>query len=141
MFNLFKKKKKEPEPRVRIIRDVNYLVETENADKIYKIVKDDLDENPEYSNTAKELREFYDHEKVWKYEPYELPFKLEGKYVYAQLGEEWLKVGRLKRGADLDGELTLYLYPNEYKYVTQDSIEKEKGDHYFGIETTKTIIL
>ena len=30
---------------------------------------------------------------------------------------------------------------NEYKYVTEDSIEREKGDHYFGIEVTKTVTL
>lgn len=43
--------------------------------------------------------------------------------------------------ADLDGRLTLYLYPNEYKYVTEDSVEKDKGCHYFGIEVEKTITL
>lgn len=29
----------------------------------------------------------------------------------------------------------------EYKYVTEDSVEKDKGDHYFGIEVTKTVTL
>ena len=56
MFNLFKKKKEEPKPLVRTITEINYLADTENADKIYKLVKDDLNENPEYSNSAKELR-------------------------------------------------------------------------------------
>lgn len=139
MFNLFKKK--EEKPRVRTITDINYLVDIENEDKIFKLVKDDLDENDEYSESAKYLKENYDHEKVYKYEPYELPFKIEDKYVFAQVGDKWYKVGRLKKTADLDGRLTLYLYPNEYKYVTEDSVEKDKGSHYFGIEVEKTITL
>lgn len=139
LFNLFKKK--EEKPRVRTITDINYLVEIKNEDKIFKLVKDDLDENDEYSESAKYLKENYDHEKVYKYEPYELPFKIENKYVFAQVEDKWYKVGRLKKTADLDGELTLYLYPNEYKYVTDDYIEREKGDHYFGIEVIKTITL
>ena len=141
MFNLFKKKKEEPKPLVRTITEINYLADTENADKIYKLIKDDLEENPEYSNSAKELREYYDHEKVWKYYPYELAFKIEGKEVFAEVNDTWYRVGRLKRNADLDGLQVLFLYPNEYKYVTEDSIEREKGDHYFGIEVTKTVTL
>lgn len=139
MFNLFKRKKEEP--RKAVITEVNYLVDTENADKIYKLIKDDLNENDEYNESAKYLKENYDHEKVYKYEPYELPFKIENKYVFAQVGDKWYKVGRLKKTADLDGRLTLYLYPNEYKYVTEDSVEKDKGSHYFGIEVEKTITL
>lgn len=139
MFNLFKRKKEEP--RKAVITEVNYLVDTENADKIYKLIKDDLTENDEYNESAKYLKENYDHEKVYKYEPYELPFKIENKYVFAQVEDKWYKVGRLKKTADLDGELTLYLYPNEYKYVTEDSVEKDKGSHYFGIEVKKTITL
>ena len=139
MFNPFKKK--EEKPRVRTITDINYLVEIENEDKIFKLVKDDLDENDEYSESAKYLKENYDHEKVYKYEPYELPFKIENKYVFAQVEDKWYKVGRLKKTANLEGELTLYLYPNEYKYVTEDAVEKDKGSHYFGIETKTTITL
>ena len=67
--------------------------------------------------------------------------EIENKYVFAQVEDKWYKVGRLKKTADLDGELTLYLYPNEYKYVTEDSVEKDKGSHYFGIEVKKTITL
>jgi len=136
-----KKKKEESKPLVRTITEVNYLVDTENADKIYKLIKDDLEENPEYSNSAKELREYYDHEKVWKYYPYELAFKIEGKEVFAEVNDTWYRVGRLKRNADLNGNHVLCFYANEYKYVTEDSIEKEKGDHYFGIEVTKTVTL
>lgn len=139
MLNLFKKKKTEaPKPRYSITTDLFYLVDTENADRVMKFYKEDLIENDEYYRTAKELKEDYDHEKVWKYEPLEIPFRLEGREVYAQLDDEWVKVGRLKKTADIEGgELKLYLYVNEYKYVTEDSIEKENGDHYFGIECIK----
>lgn len=142
MFNLFKKKKKEaPKPTKRIVREVNYLVDKENVDRVRKYYADEIEENDEYFESAKELREMYDHEKVWKYLPCEVPFKFEGKDVYTQIEDDWVKIGRVKKTADLDGELTCYLYVNEYKYVTEDSIEKDKGDDYFGIEVKKVIML
>lgn len=126
------------EPKYSITTDLYYLADTENADRVYKYHREDLEENDEYHRSAKELKEDYDHEKVWKYEPLELPFKLEGREVYTELDGEWAKVGRLKKTADIEGgELKLYLYPNEYKYVTEDSVEKEKGEHYFRIECRK----
>ena len=139
MFNLFRKKKEEP--RRRVITEVNYLVDTENADKIYKLIKDDLSENDEYNESAKYLKENYDHEKVYKYFPYELAFKIEGNEVFAEANGEWYRVGRLKKNADLNGNHVLCFYANEYKYVTEDYIDREKGDHYFGIEVTKTVTL
>ena len=138
MFNLFKKQKEEAKPTYRIITDLFYLVDTENADRVLDFYKEDMEESEEYYRTAKELKEDYDHEKVWKYEPIEIPLKMEGREAFTQLDDEWVKVGRLKKTADIEGgELKLYLYVNEYKYVTEDSIEKEKGDHYFGIECRK----
>ena len=138
MFKLFKKKVEAPKPLFSITTDLFYLVDTENADKVFRFYKEDLSENEEYFRSAKELKEDYDHEKVWKYEPLEIPFRLEGREAFAQLDDEWVKVGRLKKTADIEGgELKLYLYPNEYKYVTEDYIDKEKGDHYFGIECRK----
>ena len=94
MFNLFKKKKEEPKPLVRTITEINYLADTENADKIYKLVKDDLNENPEYSNSAKELKEYYDHEKVYKYDPYELPFEIKGKQVFAEEAKRYVLLNK-----------------------------------------------
>lgn len=132
------KKRMAESNRYRTISTINYLVDTENADRVLDFYKEDMEESEEYYRTAKELKEDYDNEKVWKYEPIEIPFKLEEKEVYAQLDDEWVKVGRLKKTADLNGELKLYLYVNEYKYVTEDSVEKEKGDHYFGIECRRT---
>lgn len=71
----------------------------------------------------------------------ELPFKLEDRTVFAEVDGEWYRVGRLKKTDNLDGTPRLYLYVNEYKYVTEESIEKEKDDPYFGIECTKTVNL
>lgn len=48
---------------------------------------------------------------------------------------------------DIENEPTVEAIPIEFieKYAqlsdTEDSIEREKGDHYFGIEVTKTITL
>jgi len=126
-------KKKESRPRT--ILNTYYLVDTENADRVRKYYKEDLVENDEYYQSAKELKEYYDHEKVWKYEPIEIPFKLEGRDVYTNIEDEWFKIGRVKKTANMNGEVVAcYFYIKEYKYVTEDCVEKEKGDDYFGIE-------
>lgn len=139
MFNLFKKK--EEKPRVRHITDVVYLIDTENEKRVRKYYNEELVENDEYYQSAKELKEYYDHERVWKYEPVEIPFKMEGQEVYTELDGEWVRIGKVKKNADLGGKLTCYFYVKEYKYVTEDSVEKEKSDDYFGIEVKKTITL
>jgi len=127
-------------PTTRTITENNWLVDSENAEKILKLVKNDLDESDDYHLSAKELKEDYEG-KVYRYEPYELPFKIEGREVFAEVEGEWYRVGRLKKTANLEGTPRLYLYVNEYKYVTEDSIEKEKDDPYFGIECTKVVNL
>lgn len=137
MFSLFKKK--ETKPKIRTVTNIYYLVDTENAERVRKYYRQDLEENDEYFQSAKELKEYYDHEKVWKYEPFEIPFKLEGRDVYTNIEDEWFKIGRLKKTADIEGKLTCYYYVNEYKYVTEDSVEKEKDEDYFGIEVKKQV--
>ena len=140
MISLFKKKE-EPKPYKRVITDINWLKDTENAEKFVKYYKDELEENDEYHRSARELKEDYDHEKVYKYEPFELEFMLDGLEVYAMLGDEWVHIGRLKKNAIMDGKMTLYLYVNTYKYVTEDEVYKDSGDSYFGIENVKTVIV
>lgn len=140
-----KKEKKEMEtrapekPKFRTIAKINYLADTENADRFLKAYMQDLEENYEYHLSAKELKEDFENEKVYKYLPFELPHRLEGDYVFAPIEEEWYRVGRLKKNAVLDGKLTLYLFPNIYKYVTEDNIDKETDESYFGIESVKTV--
>ena len=130
---LFRKKK----PIVRTITTVNYLKNTEHGDEFFKYYKEDLFENDEYDRTAKELKEDYDHEKVYRYDPLTLPFKMEGLDVYSKM-DEWVKVGRLKKNADLDGELSLEFYPNIYMYVGNE-VEKDSGEHYFGVTVERTV--
>lgn len=132
------KKEEENAPVTWNIVKENYLLDTEHAKEFFDYYKEELEENDDYHLPAKDLKEDFEGEKVWKYEPLKLPFRIEEREVYSQLDGEWVRVGRLKREADLDGDLTLYFYVNEYKYVTEDSIDKEKGDHYFGIECRRT---
>lgn len=139
LFNLFKKKKEEPvKPETSI--EYYWLLDTQNADKFERAYKHDFDENDDYTLPAKELKEDFEGEKVYKYEPYELPMKLEGRDVYSYIKEgQWLKVGRIKKNADIDGKITLRLFPNTYKKIYSDEIEKVVGDSYFGIEVEKVL--
>ena len=138
---LLTRTKEPPKPKTKTETVINWVVDTENVNRFIKYYRDELEDNDEYHLSAKELKEEYDHEKVYKYEPLELPLKLNDKEVYSQIEDEWLKVGRLKKTADLNGDLKLYLYVNEYKYVIEDEVTKEKEDSYFGVETTRTINL
>lgn len=117
-----------------------WIVDEENVEKFYKAFKKDFEENDEYYRSAKELKEDYSDEKVYKYEPYELPLKMENKDVYSYIEDgEWVKIGRVKKTADIDGKLKLYLFPNTYKYVTEDSVEKETDDSYFGLKVIQLV--
>ena len=128
-----------PKPKTESI--YHWLVDTENAERFVKAYKQDLQENYDYNLSAKELREYYIG-KVYKYEPLDLPCKLEGHDVYSYIDEnEWIKVGRLKKNADIDGEIKLRLFVNIYKYVTENSVEKESDEPYFGVEVIKKDIL
>ena len=136
-----KKRMAEP-PKPKTTSVYHWVVDTENANRFVKAYKHDLEENDDYSLSAKELREDYEGEKVYKYEPLELPCKLEGHDVYSYIDEnEWIKVGRLKKNADSDGEIKLRLFVNIYKYVTENSVEKESDEPYFGVEVIKKDIL
>ena len=117
-----------------------WVVDSDYADKYYNFYRQDLTENPDYDLTAKELKEDFEDEKVYRYEPYELPLKMEGLDVYSYRDEnEWEKIGRLKKTAKIDGDLTLALYPNIYKYVTEEGIQRESDDHYFGVEVRRIV--
>lgn len=142
LFNFLRKKEEDNTPTVHTIINDYWLVDTENENKILKFYKEELDENDDYRLPAKELKEDFEGEKVYKYEPYELPLRMEGREVYSKTDGDWIRIGRLKKTADIsEGDLKLYLYPNEYKYVTEDGIDKEKDDPYFGIECRKTKVI
>lgn len=136
MFNLFRKK----ESKTRYVYETIYLADTENEEVFNKALKGEYYENPEYDYTAKELKEDYMGERVYKFAPYDLPHKIEDGWVYSYLEEgKWLKIGRVKRTdlKKLDGEVSLAIYPGIYKYVREDGIEKDERDPYFAI-TVKT---
>lgn len=118
-----------------------WIYGTDEAEKFFKAYKEDLTENDDYHLPAKELHEDFDDEKVFKYEPLDLPYKNEDQKIYSWIDkDEWIYIGSLKK-KDLEdlqrsSSSTLYLYSNIYKYVTEDSIEKDEDEHYFGIEVT-----
>lgn len=131
--------KKKEEPRVRTITETYWLVDTQNADEFFKAYEEDLVENDDYDLSAKELKEDYEGEKVYRFEPLELPVRMENRDVYSCIEDKWMKIGRVKKTADLNGKITLYLYPNIYKKVWKDEIEKVSDDSYFGIDVTKIV--
>lgn len=138
----FKKKQKEeapPEPKKRIITEIVYLKDIENGDRFFKELKEELSENDEYDRPTRELKEDYDHEKVYRYEPEQLDYRIEDRQVYAMLNGEEFHVGRVKKGVDVPPDALLFFYPNVYKYVKPDEISKESGDHYFGLEIKKEV--
>lgn len=131
--------KKKEEPRVRTITETYWLVDTQHADEFFKAYEEDLVENDDYDLSAKELKEDYEGEKVYRFEPLELPVRMENRDVYSCIEDKWMKIGRVKKTADLNGKITLYLYPNIYKKVWKDEIEKVSDDSYFGIDVTKIV--
>lgn len=145
MFNLFKKKKEVIEaPKERFEYETLYLADIENGEKFERAYKEDFDENDDWHCTKKELIEDFWEERVYRYEPYELPLKIEGDQVYSWIKEdEWIRVGRIKRTdkSKLDGEVKLFLYLNIYKYARGEEVIKQSGSPYFGLTVKKTIIL
>lgn len=137
---LWFKKKKEPskieeapeKPKTILATKYVYLNDQENADRFFRCYKDELNENDEYNEKNKTLTEWYYYQKVFKYDPFELPYKIEDGIVYSQIEDSWLKVGTIKRRIP-EGS-PLYLFPNIYKYVKDGDVEAITDDHYFGFE-------
>lgn len=138
-----KRKQKEAETplpvREHIITETVYPADQENADRFFRFYKEDFDENDEYDRSAKELKEDYDEEKVYRYDPYQLDYKIEDRQVFAKLDDEWVHVARLKKTQSIPEDALFFLYPNVYKYVTEEEVSKETGDSYFGFEYKKKV--
>lgn len=145
-----KAKKEKPVPKAAITEPVEprkitydeylWLQDTEDVgNKFFQAYKDDLEENDDYHMTKKEiLEEYYDGDKIYKYEPFLLPFKVEDGKVYSYIKEdEWIYVGSLKKRDIAKYERSkrteLYLMPNYFKKVYDDSVETDSGDSYFGL--------
>lgn len=132
------KRKDEIRPERTEYTDQFWLYDSNCADWFLSYYRDELDENEDYDLPAKQLHEDFDDEKVYRYDPFELPCRIEDGKVYSQIEDEWVFVGNLKKqDADqLENALgtTLYLYPNIYKYVSEEGISRQTEDPYFGVE-------
>ena len=132
-------KTKEP-ARPKTYQDYLWLNDSEEqANRFFKAFKDELQDNDDYHMTKKEILEDYDvGDKIYKYEPFSLPYKVEDGKVYSYIeDEEWICVGSLKKRdmAKLEQSIKteLCLMPNYYKKVYSDEIETDQGDSYFGL--------
>lgn len=138
-----KRKQKEAETplpvREHIITETAYPVDQENAERFFSFYKEDFDENDEYDLSTKELKEDYEGEKVYRYDPYQLDYKIEDKQIFAKLDDEWIHVARLKKTQSIPDDALFFLYPNVYKYVTEEEVSKETGDPFFGFEYKKKV--
>ena len=129
---------KKQTPTKRYIEYTVYPVDQVNADKFFSFYKQDLDENEEYDWSNKELLEDSYDDKVYRYDPFKLNYKVEDGNVYAEMDGEYILTGRLKK-TDLDriDGGNYFLYPNIYKKINDESVVKESGDHYFGFYIKK----
>ena len=128
------------EPRKLTYDEYLWLQDTEDiGNRFFKAFKEDLEENDDYHMTKKEiLDEYYPGDKIYKYEPFLLPFKVEEGKVYSYINEgEWICVGALKKRDIAKYERSkrteLYLMPNYFKKVYDDEVETDSGDSYFGL--------
>jgi len=135
--------KAEEPARPKKIQEYLWLMDTEDiGNKFVRAYKEDLDENDDYHMTKKEiLDEYFDGDKIYKYEPFSLPFKVEDRKVFSQLEDgEWTFVGNIKK-RDIEKyeksiRTELYLMPNYFKKVNDETVEADSGDSYFGLEVT-----
>ena len=135
--------KVEEPARPKTIQEYLWLMDTEDiGNKFVKAYKEDLEENDDYHMTKKEiLDEYFDGDKIYKYEPFSLPFKVEDGKVYSYIEDEkWMYVGSIKKREiakyEQSKKTELYLMPNYFKKVNDETVEADSGDSYFGLEVT-----
>lgn len=143
--------KKKEEQRTETRRPTQYteylwLSDTEDiGNKFFKAYKEDLEENDDYHMTKKEILDtYFDGDKIYKYEPFSLPFKVENNKVYSFIEKnDWICVGTIKKRDMAKYEQSkyteLHLMPNFFKKVNDESVEADQGDSYFGLEVTLPI--
>ena len=135
--------KVEEPARPKTIQEYLWLMDTEDiGNKFVKAYKEDLEENDDYHMAKKEiLDEYFDGDKIYKYEPFSLPFKVEDGKVYSYIEDEkWMYVGSIKKREiakyEQSKKTELYLMPNYFKKVNDETVEADSGDSYFGLEVT-----
>ena len=136
LFNIFKKKE---EVKVTVKYEwfdrMIYPDHQEHEEEFHKYFKMDLYKNDNYTLTKKELREYHDGEKVYKYYPFTLDYMIEGHDVLSHMKEEeWMKIGTVteeEKEVILNNNSRLSLYDGTYKDV-DDDVEIVEGDPFFG---------
>ena len=141
LFNLFKKKEEPieeaPQPKPIAVNGMVYPDDQERVEDFVNCYKKDFNKTDWYTMSAKELKEYHEGEKVYKYYPLNVNYKIEGNDVLAELKGEYVKIGTL---TDEQIEYInshnswLRLYQNEYKEVW-DTIEHVEDDPFFGFFT------
>lgn len=139
LFNLFKKKEEpiQERPKPIAVNGMVYPDDQERVEDFVKYYKKDFNEDETYQLSAKELKEDHEGERIYKYYPFKLDYKIEGNDVLAELKGEYVKIGTLtdEQIEYLNGcSKKLNLYQNEYKEV-DDTIEHYEGDPFFGFFT------
>ena len=116
-----------------------FLRDTETiGNKFVRYFKEELQENDEFYRSNKDLKEEYLNEKIFQYEPLEIPYKIEGDQVFSYMkNDEWQFVGWIRESqmflVQKSIETKLFLMPNTYKRVGDGYLQKESGDAYFGL--------
>lgn len=112
------------------------LKEQEYETSFFRFYKEDFNENDDYTLTKKELIEEHEGERIYRYYPLQIPFKLDGTDVYSYTKEEeWRKVGVItEHEAKLVNNNTswLQLYGGSYKQIYDDEVEIDTRDPFFG---------
>lgn len=146
MFNLFKKKEA---PKPKPIEPVKpkpvtntgmiYPSDQQYAEEFFNAYKKDLNKTDWYTLTAKELKEDFEGEKVYKYYPYKLDYELRGCDVYAPLKKEMVKIGTVteEQAKIIQKDYgSLRFFANIYKEV-YDTVEIIEDDPLFGFYVRK----
>lgn len=130
------------EERPKIEKSYVYLKDTDTiGNKFVRYYRSDLQENDEYYRANKDLKDDYYNEKIYQYEPLEVPYKIEGDQVFSYMkDDEWQFVGKIREKQmfliEKSIDTKLYLMPNTYKRVGDGYVQKESGDSYFGLLVT-----
>lgn len=124
-------------PKPIAVNGMVYPDDQERIEDFVKYYKQDFNKDETYQLSAKELKEDYEGERIYKYYPFKLDYKIEGNDVLAELKDEYVKIGTLtdEQIEYISSHFSrLNIYMDEYKDV-EDTIEHYEGDPFFGFFT------
>ena len=139
LFNLFKKKEEpiEERPKPIAVNGMVYPDDQERVEDFVKYYKRDFNTDETYQLSAKELKEDHEGERIYKYYPFKVNYRIEGNNVLAELKGEYVKIGTVtdEQIEYINSHFSrLNIYMDEYKEV-DDTIEHYEGDPFFGFFT------